>query len=142
METWGASNTTDENWKTYREKRNGMKKVIKDKKTEFNRKIVSSKNVKNFGKAYDTVFLPQTWTRLSWSIRTERPLEQENRKTWANATNDHVTLSYIDSLAIYDDVLKCLKRYKMIVQLDPTSTQFCLSNQLLNTYSLTIIVSY
>lgn len=37
-----------------------MKKVIKDKKTEFNRKIVSSKNVKNFGKAYDTVFLPQT----------------------------------------------------------------------------------
>ena len=39
-------NPTDENWVTYREARNKIKKAIKKTKTQFYRKALSSKNSK------------------------------------------------------------------------------------------------
>ena len=39
----GYKNPTDENWDNYRESRNKIKKAIKEKKTQFCRKVLSSK---------------------------------------------------------------------------------------------------
>ena len=43
-------NPTHENWETYLRSRNKIKKTIKEKKTQFYRKVLSSKNSKEIWK--------------------------------------------------------------------------------------------
>ena len=49
---------TDENWETCRESRNKIKKAIKEKKTQFYRKVLSSKNSKEIWKVIHRILSP------------------------------------------------------------------------------------
>ena len=51
-------NPTDENWETYREPRNKIKKAIKEKKTQFYRKVLSSENSKEIWKVIHRILNP------------------------------------------------------------------------------------
>ena len=55
-------NPTDENWATYRESRNKIKKAIKEKKTQFYRKVLSSKNSKEIWKVIHRILNPNMST--------------------------------------------------------------------------------
>ena len=114
-------NPTDENWETYRDSRNKIKKAIKEKRTQFYRKVLSSKNSKEIWKVIhrilntnmNTLHADPSALNVFFNKTAERLVGQ-------NAATDDDILSYIDSLTsshdslklqkvTYNDVLKSLK---------------------------------
>ena len=55
-------NATDENWGNFRESRNKIKKAIKEKKTQFYRKVLSLKNSKEIWKVIHRILNPSMST--------------------------------------------------------------------------------
>ena len=55
-------NPTDENCGTYRESRIKIKKAVKEKKTQFYRKVLSSKNSKEIWKVIHRILNPNMST--------------------------------------------------------------------------------
>ena len=114
-------NPTDENWETYRELRNKIKKVIKENKTQFYRKFLSSKNSKEIWKVIQRILNPNMSTlQTDSSALNEFFCKTAERLVGQNATTDDVILSHTDSLTgthdnfklqklTYNDVLKSLK---------------------------------
>ena len=114
-------NPTGENWETYRESRNKIKKAIKEKKTQFYRKVLSSKNSKEIWKVIYRILNPNMNTlhadpsalNVFFNKTAERLVGQ-------NARTDDDILSHIDSLTrshdsfkpqkvTYNDVIKSLE---------------------------------
>ena len=103
-------NPTDENWETYRESRNKIKKAIKEKKTQFFRKVLSSKNSKEIWKVIhcilnanmNTLQADPSALNVFFNKAAKRLAEQ-------NATTDGDILSHIDSLTRSHDSFKLQK---------------------------------
>ena len=114
-------NATDENWGNFRESRNKIKKAIKEKKTQFYRKVLSSKNNKEIWKVIHRILNPNMSTlQADPSVLNEFFNKTAERLVRQNATTDGIILSHIDLLTsghnslklqkvIYNDVLKSLK---------------------------------
>ena len=114
-------NPTDENWRTQRESRNKIKKAVKEKKTQFYRKVLSSKNRKKIWKVIHRILNPNMSTlQADPSELNEYFNKTPERLFGQNATTNDVILSHIDSLTsshdsfklqkvTYNDILKCLK---------------------------------
>ena len=114
-------NPTDENWGTYTKSRNKIKKRIKEKKTQFYRKDLSSKNSKEIWKVIHCIRNPNMSTlQADPSALNEFFNKTAERLVGQNATTDDVILSHIDSLTsshssfklqnvAYNDVPKSLK---------------------------------
>ena len=103
-------NPTDENWETYRESRNKIKKAIKEKKTQFYRKVLSSKNNKEIWKVIHRILNPNMNTLHSdpsaLNVFFNKTAE---RLVGQNATTDDNILSHIDSLTSNHDSFKLQK---------------------------------
>ena len=133
-------NPIDENRGTFRESRTKIKKAIKEKKTQFYRKVLSSKNSKEIWKVIHRILNPNMRTLQAdpfalnefFKKTTERLVRQ-------NPATDDVILSHIDSLTSSHDSVKVQKvtyydvslsnHCEMIVQLDTTTSQFLLLKQ-------------
>ena len=114
-------NPTDKNWGTYREYRNKIKKPIREKKTQFYRKVLSSKNSKEIWKVIHRILNPNTSTlQADPSAVNEFFNKTAERLARQKVTTDGLILSQIDSLTsnhdsvklqkvTYNDVLKSLK---------------------------------
>ena len=114
-------NPTDKNRGTYREFRNKIKKAIKAKKTQFYRKVLSSKNSKEIWKVFHRILTPNMSTlQADPSALNEFFNKTAEGLIGQNATTDGVILSDIDSLTnshdsfkvqkvTYNDVLNSLK---------------------------------
>ena len=103
-------NPTDKNWGTYRESRNKIKKVIKEKKTQFYRKVLTSKNSKEIWKVIHRILNTNMSTlQIDPSALNEFLNKTAERLTGQNATTDDVILSYIDSLTSSHDSFKLQK---------------------------------
>ena len=112
---------TDKNRGTYRESRNKIKKAIKAKKTQFYRKVLSSKNSKEIWKVIHRILNPNMSTlQADPSALNEFFNKTAEGLIGQNTATDGVILSDIDSLTIshgsfkvqkvtYNDVLKSLK---------------------------------
>ena len=55
-------NPADENWKTYRNRRYEIKKGIKEKKTQFDRKMLSPENSQEIWKVIHRILKPNIFT--------------------------------------------------------------------------------
>ena len=109
-------NPTDENWETYRESRKKIKKAIKEKKTQFYRRVLSSKNSKVhriLNPNMNALQADPSALNVFFNKTVERLVGQ-------NSTADDDILSHIDSLksshdsfklqkVTYNDVLKSLE---------------------------------
>ena len=114
-------NPTDENWGTFRESRNKIKKAIKEKKTQFYRKVLSSKNNKEIWKVIHRILNPNMSTlQADPSALNEFFKKTAERLAMQNATTDGVILSHMDSITsshdsfklqkvTYNDIVKSLK---------------------------------
>ena len=89
-------NPTDENWRTYRESRNKIQKAIKDKKTQFHRKVLFSKNSKEIWEVIHRI-LNQNLSTLQAdpSALNEYFNKTAERLVGKNAITDDVILSHI-----------------------------------------------
>ena len=98
---WGHKaykNPADENWRIYRESRNKIKEAIKDKKTQFYRKVLSSKNSKEIWKVIHRILNPNMSTlQTDPSALNEYFNKTAERLVGQNAATDDV-LSHINSL--------------------------------------------
>ena len=114
-------NPTDENWGTHRKSRNKIKKVIKEKKTQFYRKVLSSKNSKEIWKVIERILNPNISTlQADPSTLNEFFKKTAARLVGQNATTNDDILFHKDSLTsshgsfklqkvTYNDVLKSLE---------------------------------
>ena len=92
-------NPTYKNWGTYRESGNKIKKMIKEKKTQFYRKVLSSKNSKEIWKViYRILNANMSTLQIDPSALNEFLNKTAERLVGQNATTDDVILSHIDSL--------------------------------------------
>ena len=91
-------NPTDENWRTYRESRNKIRKAIQEKKTQFYRKFLSSKTSKEIWKVIYRILNPNMSTlQADPSTLNEFFNKTAERLVGQNATTDGNILSHIDS---------------------------------------------
>ena len=103
-------NPTDENWGTYRESKNKIKKAIKEKKTQFYRKVLSLKNSKEIWKVIHRILNPNMSTlEADPSTLNEFFNKTAEIRFGQNATTDDVILSHIDSLTSSHDSIKLQK---------------------------------
>ena len=114
-------NPTYENRGTYRKSRNKIKKAIKEKKTQFYRKVLSSKNNKEIWKVIHRILNPNMSTlQADLSALNEFFKKTAERLAMQNATTDGVILSHMDSITsshdsfklqkvTYNDIVKSLK---------------------------------
>ena len=103
-------NPTYENWGTYRESRNKIKKASKEKKTHFYRKVLSLKNSKEIRKVIHRILNPNMSTlQADPSALNEFFNKTAERLVTQNATTDGVILSHIDSLTSRHDSFKLQK---------------------------------
>ena len=111
-------NPTDENWGTFRESRNKIKKAIKEKKTRFYRKVLSSKNNKEIWKVIHRILNPNMSTlQADPSALNEFFNKTAERLAMQNATTDGVILSHMVPLTSSHDSFKLQKvTYKDIVK--------------------------
>ena len=84
-------NITDENWRTCRESRNKIKKAIKENKTQFYGKVLSSKNSKEIWKVIHCIPNPNMSTlQADPSALNEYFNKTAERLVVQNATTDDV----------------------------------------------------
>ena len=103
-------NPTDENWGTYRESTDKIKKAIKGKKTQFYRKLLSLKNSKQIWKVIHRILNPNMNTlQADPSALSEFFNKTAEGLVMQNATTDGVILYHIYSLTSSHDSFKLEK---------------------------------
>ena len=110
---WGHEvhkNPTGKSWGTCRESRNKIKKVIKEKTTQFYRKVLSSKNSKEIWKVILHILNPNMSTlKADPSALNEFFNKMAERLVGKNATTNEFMLSHTDLLTSSHDSFKLHK---------------------------------
>ena len=97
-------------WRTYRESRNKIKKVIREKKTQFYRKTLSSRNSKEIWKVIYRILVLNTSTLQADPFALNEFFNKMAERLFGqNATTDDVMLSKIDSFTGSHDSFKLQK---------------------------------